>query len=259
MKKTEAQLRLEMINYKVYQKNNRWYGYRICPKCNTEVLQTALSRGVILRNLRNLDKKRVACLSCSKRGKNNPFFKKTHSEKTKKQISKSRTGKACGESNAMAKPEHRESVSKTLLKKYASGELNFQKEKQRQTMTKSLIDGKLKTTPVSNAEKDLKAILESKGLEVVAQFSIGTLRYDLLLKKHKIIIEYNGDYWHCNPEKYKPDYFHKKKKIYAKDLWEQDRKKREVAEKSGYKLFIIWERDYMFNKENEINKIICNL
>lgn len=47
--------------------------------------------------------------------------------------------------------------------------------------------------------------------------------------------------------------------MFAWQLWEQDKLKKELAEKNGYKLFIIWERDFMFNKEIEINKIINNL
>lgn len=47
--------------------------------------------------------------------------------------------------------------------------------------------------------------------------------------------------------------------MFAWELWEQNKKKRELAEKKGYKLFTIWESDYRFNKQIETNKIISNL
>ena len=36
---------------------------------------------------------------------------------------------------------------------------------------------------------------------------------DVFIPVKNIAIEYNGDYWHCNPEKYSSEYFHKKKII----------------------------------------------
>ena len=47
--------------------------------------------------------------------------------------------------------------------------------------------------------------------------------------------------------------------MFAWELWKQDAKKKELAEKNDYKLFTIWESDYKFNKQIEINKIIRNL
>lgn len=47
--------------------------------------------------------------------------------------------------------------------------------------------------------------------------------------------------------------------MFAWQLWEQDRRKKELAEKNGYKLFIIWEADYKFNKDKEINNLISQL
>ena len=259
MRRTQEQLQDEMVRYKVYQENNRWYGCSICQECKNTILYSSLERGVLLRNIRNLEKRSALCCSCNKKCEKNHFFGKKHSELSNIQNSNSHIGKACGEKNVMAKQEHRDSVSRALLEKYKSGELDFLKKIQRQTMIKSLIDGKLKTTPVSNAERELKVIFESKKLKVITQFSIHTFKYDLFLEEHNILIEYNGDYWHCNPKKYKPDYFHQKKKLYATQIWEKDKIKKELAEKNGYKLFIILEKDYMFNKEKEINKIISNL
>jgi G:T-mismatch repair DNA endonuclease (very short patch repair protein) len=259
MRRTQNEIKEEEEKYKIYQDSGRWFGIRYCPDCKKEITQKALEKFTLIRNIRNADNKKIICLQCSKSGVNNPFFGKKHSEKSKKQNSKSRIGKACGKYNAMFKQEHRESVSKSLKIKYESGDLDFLKKIQSDNAFKNQANGKLNSPNISSAEKEIKKKLEEIGLIVEAQFNINSLRYDLFIKDKNTLIEYNGDYWHCNPSIYKSDYLNKKKNLYAHEIWAHDKKKLELAEKKGYKLFIIWEKDFMFNKENEINKIINNL
>lgn len=72
------------------------------------------------------------------------------------------------------------------------------------------------------------------------------------------IIEFNGDFWHANPNFYKSDYIFKfaDKIITSKEIWDIDRMKIANAELSGFETFIIWESDYKNNKEYVINKAI---
>lgn len=258
-RRTKEELEIEIITYKVHQKKNKWFGYRLCSECKKEIKYEAQESYLVLRNIRNAENNKRCCNTCCRLGNKNPFFGKKHSEKSKKQNSKSRKGKACGNDNAMSNPEHRKRVSEALKKKYDSGNLDYLKEIQRSTMIKSLIDGKLKTAPVSKAEIEIKNYLEQCGFKIKSQFLIETLKYDFLLVDHNVIIEYNGDYWHCNPKKYDKNFFNKKKSMYANELWEKDKTKKELAEKNGYKFFTIWEKDYNINKEKEIEKIINNL
>lgn len=72
---------------------------------------------------------------------------------------------------------------------------------------------------------------------------------DIILLDKKKIIEYNGDYWHCNPRKYSADYFNKKIKKYAKDIWENDLQRRKSLENLGYSVLCIWEYDFINNRE----------
>lgn len=259
MRRTQKQLKKEAEKYKIYKESDRWFGFRICTECHKEIKHAAQESYLLLRNIRNLEKKKSLCESCCKSGEKNPFFNKNHSKEIKKQISKSRIGKACGLKNAMANPIHRESVSIALKEKYKSGELDFLKKIQSDNAIKNQASGKLKSAPVSAAEKEIKKILEEKGFNVTSQFNIGSLRYDLLINDTNVLIEYNGDYWHCNPAKYISEYFHGKKGLYAKEIWEHDEKKAVLAKEKGYKLFIIWEMDFIINKEKEINKILSQL
>lgn len=73
--------------------------------------------------------------------------------------------------------------------------------------------------------------------------------------KHKLI-EFQGDYWHCNPKIYKENFFNKVINLSAKEIWDKDNNKKIVAEKFGYKVLYIWEYDYKENPEREIKKCI---
>jgi len=81
-----------------------------------------------------------------------------------------------------------------------------------------------------------------------------TLAYDF--KYNNKIIEYNGDYWHCNPKYYEEDYFHKFKQCFAGDIWKEDKIKKEAIERLGYDVKIVWEDDYLTNKEKVIEECL---
>jgi G:T-mismatch repair DNA endonuclease (very short patch repair protein) len=63
-----------------------------------------------------------------------------------------------------------------------------------------------------------------------------------------LIIEYNEDYWHCNPKKYDKNYFNQKKSKYAWQLWEYDQSKLDLIKSKGYNIEVIWEFDFKSNK-----------
>lgn len=78
--------------------------------------------------------------------------------------------------------------------------------------------------------------------------------YDLCINKK--IIEFNGDYWHCNPNIYNENYFNKSKQMTAKQIWEFDDKKRKCAEENGYKILYVWEEEYHNSPKNTLKKCI---
>lgn len=73
---------------------------------------------------------------------------------------------------------------------------------------------------------------------------------------NKKIIEYNGDFWHCNPELYNESYFNKVKQKNAKDIWEYDRIKLDYMKNKGYDILVIWEKDFKHNKEKIIQECV---
>lgn len=87
----------------------------------------------------------------------------------------------------------------------------------------------------------------------------GIWLYDFTDLKNKKIIEYHGDDFHGNPKKYNsddtPNPF--RKDITAKQIWEKDDLKIQVANENDYEVLIIWDSEYRWgNKEKIINKCL---
>jgi hypothetical protein len=70
------------------------------------------------------------------------------------------------------------------------------------------------------------------------------------------IIEFNGDYYHCNPLLYESDYYNKKKEMYAKDIWILDNIKINSVKKAGFEILIIWQHEFINNPENTVTKCL---
>lgn len=236
-----------------YFENNKWYGFYICQTCQNKIQFYSSTKSALNRNL----KKKKECKECSLKkqtGINNPFFNKTHNQETKIKISESRKNKGTGDSNAMSKKEHREKVSIILQTKWKSGLMEDIRKKMSDVMKRRIANGELKGYNRSKAEDEIIEQLKDK-FEVIPNFIIETKVFDIYIPKFKLLIEYNGDYWHCNPKKYDENYFNKKKNKTAKEIWEYDNKKLYISKKLGYACEVIWESDYKKNK-NIINKII---
>lgn len=81
-----------------------------------------------------------------------------------------------------------------------------------------------------------------------------TYFYDFVLEKERLIIEVNGDYWHANPNIYKPDdiiHYPNNNLVKAKEIWENDKNKKELAIDSNYRIIYIWESEMInINDEN---------
>jgi hypothetical protein len=76
--------------------------------------------------------------------------------------------------------------------------------------------------------------------------------YDI--KHNDCIIEFNGDYWHANPKIYSAT--DQIRGTVASDIWEKDRIKLDIAHAAGFRTFVVWESDYLTNKEMIIKEIV---
>jgi hypothetical protein len=66
---------------------------------------------------------------------------------------------------------------------------------------------------------------------------------DIYISSKKKIIECYGDYWHCNPKKYAPDYYNKSIKMTAQEKWNKDAERICQLTSYGYDVEIHWETD----------------
>jgi len=83
---------------------------------------------------------------------------------------------------------------------------------------------------------------------------------DIVSLDKKIVVEFNGDYWHCNPQKYDESFFHQVKKLKACEIWELDKKRIETINSLCYNIKIIWESNFRSNnwKNDLINFVESN-
>lgn len=95
---------------------------------------------------------------------------------------------------------------------------------------------------VSFAEREIHDILTDHGVEFTTsdRSILEGLEADIVIEKSKILIEYNGVYWHS--ELYKDRLYHQKKSL--------------LAIEKGYTLIHVWEDDWNSNKELVISKIL---
>ena len=69
----------------------------------------------------------------------------------------------------------------------------------------------------------------------------------------KKIIEFYGDYWHANPNKYKStDKMYKG--VLAKEIWKKDKKRLKTFSNYGYSTLVIWEHE-LKDLDDVLNKI----
>jgi very-short-patch-repair endonuclease len=83
-------------------------------------------------------------------------------------------------------------------------------------------------------------------------------RVDILIPSLKLIVEVNGDIWHANPKIYKEnDIIYKYEgPTKAKDIWKFDKIRKKHLESFGYKVILVWERDYHTNKQECERKLL---
>ena len=75
------------------------------------------------------------------------------------------------------------------------------------------------------------------------EYCINGKFYDFTDHTNKIIIEYNGDLFHGNPEKFKPTDCCNPftKSVTASEMWNRDAIKQSFAREKGYTVFVVWE------------------
>lgn len=62
--------------------------------------------------------------------------------------------------------------------------------------------------------------------------------------EEKKVYEFDGDYWHGNPDLYDPEDIHPEAKVAFGELWERTKNKKRILEEAGFQVVSIWESDF---------------
>ncbi len=102
-----------------------------------------------------------------------------------------------------------------------------------------------KTVGTSMAEKEFKLYLNSIGIQVDEQHKIQYKFYDFIIKGSNVLLEFQGDYWHCNPKVYPTGPINKiQKRTIINDEY-----KRKLAKMNGFEIVYVWEKEFNEDKE----------
>jgi len=85
------------------------------------------------------------------------------------------------------------------------------------------------------------------------------IKVDGFHRSSKTIIEFFGDFWHLNPNKYKPDDYHPLLKATAADIWQRDAARIANLESRGYMVIVVWEQDYRAHPEDTVEKVVATI
>jgi G:T-mismatch repair DNA endonuclease (very short patch repair protein) len=228
----------------------KYYVTRKCPNCNKDIKTTSKDKIIACRNHFSKLEGTSLCKPCSLKlqvGEGNPFFGKTHKKESLDKMSKSKKGQYSGNKNHMKQEKYRKMSRDIMRSNWDNGILDRKviSEQMKQTQR----SGKIKSVIVSKREKEIVKEIKQLGLKPISSYRVDSKICDIYIPSLNLIIEYFGDYWHCNPKKYESDFFNKKKNKFAWELWDYDKKKIDLIKSYGYNLEVVWEGDLKLNNK----------
>ena len=245
--------------------NEKW---PLCPISKEPVGYKTTGIGLILSKFKRgkIDKNnstafRKACekLSQERLGKNNPMYgKKAWNTGLKKEtdervaiVAKKRTDKKMSQDSKNKMKEARE--RHPLKARHTTKHSDESKEKMRKATINRWQIGEF-SFKITSIEKKVDQWLKNNCINYVFQHGIGGFVADFVCLDEKIIIECQGDFFHCNPcfEKYaEPKYDIQKRNLY------RDKIKKQKYKDLGWKLIELWECD--INSGEFKNILRCEL
>lgn len=96
---------------------------------------------------------------------------------------------------------------------------------------------------VSNLQTKIVKLLMKAGIPHQTQYQVGRYYFDV--KIGNTLLQVNGDFWHCNPDMYKSTEIVKfpgQKRTLVMNVWKKDLKKKLQANKRGFKVFYLWQK-----------------
>lgn len=186
-------------------------------------------------------------LSSALSGKNNPFYGKNHTKETIRTIV---------QKNAEYRNNLSDEQKEKIRKKLSDSQKKLYKQNPKDYIAKRSKAGK---TTASKSYKykinKIEKIVSDKLKEFQLSFEYSVIlnykQFDFGSKKHKILLEVQGDYWHGNPKIYQKNQLNTTQKNNIK----RDKEKTKFAKKNNMKLYTIWESDIKCNNFSVLEEI----
>jgi len=100
------------------------------------------------------------------------------------------------------------------------------------------------STNKSKLEQQFEDIMKEVGVQFLNQFPLDGYLFDFYIPKHNILIEVDGDWFHCNPDVHpKPIYETQKVTL------QNDERKNKIVKDNNITLLRFWEKDINNNPE----------
>lgn len=197
-----------------------------------------------------LETTRASKMSIAMSGQNNPFFGKTHNVDTQNIITKKGKNWRDGLSEEYLKSQS-EKISKSQKKLQQNNPEEYKKKKAKGGKASMLVQ--MKTWKPNKIESIVENELNKRGLVFKFGVILGQKQFDFGNKKHKILIEVQGDYWHANPELY--GYGKRPINEIQSAKIEKDKNKEKFCKEKGFSLFYIWETQILNNDFSVLDEI----
>lgn len=78
---------------------------------------------------------------------------------------------------------------------------------------------------------------------------------DYVNHEKRLIVEFFGDFWHHNPEKYSEDYVNGFTKRTSTQVWDRDARKIKELREHGYEVIVVWESDWRKDSDDCLRRI----
>ena len=107
----------------------------------------------------------------------------------------------------------------------------------------------------SKGEEELAKFLSKNAYSITRNKGISFYNCDIVFNNLPLIVEYFGDFWHCNPRFWSDQKFNSRIKMTAKEKWDKDAYKLKMLEAEGYNVIVVWEYDWKHNPEKIVKEI----
>jgi hypothetical protein len=156
--------------------------------------------------------------------------------------------------NIMELPEYIQKISDTKLTRYGNSKYN-NIEKGKQTLqekygvSNAYLLSRSNGTRITKGQQKLYDTLKDKYPDILLEYQIFELNIsaDIYIPSKNLVLEYYGDYWHCNPKFYTSEFYNKSLKKQASDIWNKDLDRETKIKALGYNFKVIWEDEFNNN------------